>query len=306
MILVTGATGKTGSRVLDRLCAEGVPARALVRTVGSAGQVPDAAEVVLATFEDPLSLDAAVSGCTAVYLVSAPGPGQRRQEGAVIDAVRRAGAGAHVVKVAALGLGDPAGGRICVQHGLILDDLRASGLPWTVLALSQLMHNVFLYAAPVLAHAVLPVPAGDARVAWVDADDVAAAAVRVLTSVGHAGRTYDVTGPEPLHHDQVAALLSNVVGHEVRYVDVSPDAAVAAMESAGVDPWTATGLVETNAFYASGAAANPTDVVNRLTGRQPGTLAVFLERTSQIWATIAPPAVAHEPVSPHGDRTPHQ
>ena len=297
MILVTGATGKTGSRVLRRLCDRGLATRGLVRDASRASDLPEGAEIAVAAYEDPVALDAAVSGCGSVYLVSPAGPDQRSQEGAVIEAVRRSATGAHVVKLAALGLGDPDGGRITAQHGLIRDDLRASGLPWTVLAISQLMHNLYLYAGPVLEQGLLPVPAGDARVAWVDAEDVAAVAVEVLTNPGHVGRTYAVTGPEALHHDQVAALLAQRVQRPVRYVDVSPESAAVSMIAAGVPPWIAQGVVETNRFYRHGGALAVTPVVKRLTGRAPTTMRQFLQSNPDPWVAHAA-ATAPVPPSP--------
>jgi uncharacterized protein YbjT (DUF2867 family) len=177
-----------------------------------------------------------------------------------------------------MGLDDPESGRIAFQHSQIRDDLRRSGLPWTVLALSQLMDNVFLYMNPVREHGVLPVPAGDARITWVDADDVASVAVGVLTGRGHNRRTYDVTGPEALHHSEVAARLGAAVGRQVSYVDVAPEEACAAMVLAGVPAWTAAGLIETNAWYARGGSATPTHVVASVGGRTPTSMAEFLAR----------------------------
>jgi len=278
MILVTGATGKTGARVLSQLIARGDHVRAQIHDVEKVDRIPDGAEVVVCSFEDAASWDAAVAGCSAIYLVSPPGPEQRRQEGVVIDAARRAGAGARLVKVAAMGLDDPEAGRLAAQHSQIRADLAASGLPWSVVAISQLMDNLYLYLDPVQTLGILPVPAGDARVAWVDGDDVAAVAVALLTSGGYDGRTFDVTGPEALHHREVANLLGARLGRSVTYVDVPPDQALAGMIAGGLHPWVAAGLVETNAWFARGGAAQPTQSVATLTGRAPTTLADFVAR----------------------------
>jgi uncharacterized protein YbjT (DUF2867 family) len=225
MILVTGATGKTGARVLRQLIDHGEAVRAQIHDVDKVDRVPIGAELVVCSYEDVESWDAAVSGCRAIYLVSPPGPSQRRQEGMVIDAAQRAGAGARLVKIAAMGLDDPEAGRIAAQHAQIRSDLAASGLPWSVVAISQLMDNLRLYLGPVQGQGILPVPAGDAHVAWVDGDDVAAVAVALLTSEGHEGQTFDVTGPEALHHRKVAELLGARLGRKVTYVDVAPEQA---------------------------------------------------------------------------------
>lgn len=278
MILVTGATGKTGARVLSQLIARGERVRAQIHDVGKVDRIPYGAEVVVCSFEDAASWDAAVSGCSAIYLVSPPGPDQRRQEGVVIEAARRAGAGARLVKVAAMGLDDPEAGRLAAQHSQIRADLAASGLPWSVVAISELMDNLHLYLGAVRDLGILPVPAGDARVAWVDGDDVAAVAVALLTSDGYDGRTFDVTGPEALHHRDVAKLLGARLGRDVTYVDVPPQQALAGMIDGGLDPWVAAGLVETNAWFARGGAAHPTLSVTELTGREPTTLADYVDR----------------------------
>lgn len=278
MILVTGATGKTGSRVLSRLCDLGVDVRAQVHSADRADLVPAGAEVVVADFDDPAALDAAVSGCAAVYLVSPPGPEQLRRETAVIEAVVRARTGAHVVKVAVVGVGDPRAGRLAVQHGQICERLADSGLPWTVLAPSELSLNLFLYAEPVLTLGILPVPAADGRVTWLDADDLAAVAVATLTRPGHAGRTYEVTGPQALHHAEVAQLLSHALATPVRYVNVPAEQAMAAMLAAGLGEWLAAGLVEFNGFAELGGVRHVRDVVTAVGGVRPTPLGEFVER----------------------------
>ena len=276
VILVVGATGKTGRHVVRQLLDRAEPVRAHLHSAARADDVPYGAELVVADLDAAEEWDAAVSGCDRIYLASPAGPGQRRQEGAVIAAAQRSGVEPHVVKVAAMGLDDPTAGRIALQHSHIRADLDASGLPWTTLALSQLMDNVMLYLTPVEELGVLPVPAGDARIAWVDAADVAAVAVGVLTTSGHEGRTYDVTGPDPLHHSEVAALLGDALGRPVRYADVAPRQAVHAMVAAGLPEWVAAGVVETNQWYAAGGAAHPTDVVATIGQRQPRTLSDFV------------------------------
>lgn len=276
MILVVGATGKVGRHVLQRLIDQREPVRAQLHHAHRADGIPDGAELVVADFDAADGWDAAVSGCDRVYLASPAGPRQRQQEGLVIAAAQRSGAAPHIVKIAAMGLGDPAAGRIAVQHKQIRDDLEAAGLPWTTLAVSQLMDNVLLYLSPATEHGVLPVPAGEARIAWVDAGDVAAVAVGVLTTPGHEGRTYDVTGPAALHHREVAALLAGALGRPVRYADVPPQQAVAAMVAAGVPDWVAAGVVETNQWYAAGGASHPTDIVTTVGRQQPSTLTDYI------------------------------
>jgi uncharacterized protein YbjT (DUF2867 family) len=285
MILVVGATGKTGSAVVGELTGRGWPTRAMAHSSVPKGWAESAgpsgrgdSDIVVGSFEDPPSLDAAVAGCDAVYLVSPPGPAQRVQERAVIEATLRAGTGAHLVKIGSLGMGHPAAGRIGAQHDAIRRDLAESGLPWTVLALNQLSHNLFLYADAVLGHGVLPVPAGDARISWLAVADVARVAAEVLTTPGHVGRTYELTGPQALHHAEVAAMLAAAVGRDVGYVDIPPETAFAAMTGIGLPEWTAHGLVETNEFYRTGGGQVVTDAVEQLGGSTATALPDFIDQ----------------------------
>src|SRR5207249_4279555 len=85
---------------------------------------------------------------------------------------------------------------------------------------------------------------GDGRLPWVDARDVAEVAVRALTEPGHEGRAHALAGPEALSGAEVAERLSGALGRPVRYLDVAPEAVVAAMRARGVDPWVADAVGE--------------------------------------------------------------
>ncbi len=138
------------------------------------------------------------------------------------------------------------------------------------------MQNLLGLAAGIQEQGAFFLPAGDGAVSHVDARDVAAVAAHVLTSEGHAGATYTVTGPEALTYQQVAERIGAALGKPVRYVDVPGEAARSAMVEAGMPAWVADGLVALNGVYKSGAAAQVTDEVRKATGRSPRTLPDFL------------------------------
>ena len=114
----------------------------------------------------------------------------------------------------------------------------------------------------------------------VDTRDVAAVAAVVLTEPGHAGQTYDVTGPEALSYADVAAALTRSLGREVQYVDVPDDVVRQALAGYGLDAWFVEALIGLYRDYrrsgVDGYAAQVTDTVQRLTGRAPRTLAGLL------------------------------
>jgi len=160
-------------------------------------------------------------------------------------------------------------------HGEIDRHLAESGLPHTLLLPSGFMQNFLASAQYVADQGVLYGMTGETRVSYVDTRDVAAVAARVLTSPGHQGKAYALTGPEALSGDEVAERLSAATGHQVGSVDVAADTFGQALAGAGLPGWLVERLVELNIMMADGHAAGVTDEVARLTGRQPRTFAQF-------------------------------
>ncbi|MFE0458470.1 NAD(P)H-binding protein [Kitasatospora sp. NPDC058965] len=277
MIVVTGATGTVGSRIVRGLRERGEQVRTPVRNPGAVPAEWDAGVTpVAADFTDPASLDAALAGATVVYLLAGVDPQMAQHERNVIDAAVRAGSHPRIVLQAASGVDGPHEGvRFLTAHAQAWAHLRASGLPWTVLAPNGFYQNFLLMAGSVRA-GQLSVPGGGAAVSYVDADDVAACAVEVLTGAGHEGALYTLTGPAGLTHGEIAEQLGAAAGHEVAYVAAEPQAALAYMLGAGWDPWRAEGLVELYGYYAAGSAAGVSPDVAGLTGRGPRPLADFL------------------------------
>ena len=278
MILVTGATGTVGGHLVDQLSRSGTPVRALVRSQERADVLRGYdCEIAIGSYDDPQSLHRALAGVTKVFLLSPPSEQMAEQELAVLTAVRTAHGDCHVVKLAALGVdGEVAGARLLEQHRSVVDALIEHGQPHTVLAPNSFMQNFLFWAGSVQEQAAFYTPTGQGAVSHVDARDVAAVAAHVLTSDGHDGATYTVTGPQALTYTEVAERFSTALGKTVSYVDVPPDGARAAMVDGGLSPWLADGLVELNARYRTGAASVVTDEVRTATGHEARTVEAFL------------------------------
>ncbi|GLW74868.1 nucleotide-diphosphate-sugar epimerase [Kitasatospora phosalacinea] len=291
MIVVTGATGTVGSAVVGGLRERGVPVRALVRDAASVPAGWDAGvEAVVADFADPASLDAALAGAETVYLLVAAQSAMVEHERNVIDAAVRSGGRPRVVLHAAAGAdGGPTGARFVDAHVAGFAHLRASGLPWTVLTPNGFFQN-FLGMAASVRTGVLAVPGGRGAVSYVDARDVAAAAVAVLVEDGHQGAVYTLTGPDSLTHDALAEVLAETVGHPVRYVSPSPEQALESLVGAGYPRWNAEGLVELYGYYAAGRAADVSPDVEKLTGRPARSFAAFAAEFATTFTTPPPGA----------------
>jgi uncharacterized protein YbjT (DUF2867 family) len=269
MILVTGATGTVGRTLIDRLVAIGEPVRALTRRPASAG-LPEPVEVVAGDLDDPDSLEDAVRDVDRVFAVST-GPGGPDQDRTLALAAAKAGA-SRIVKLSTLSVGDDhIDDPITRWHRAGEDAVRASGVPATFLRPTGFMSNALHWAATIAARDTVFHPYADGRVSLIDPRDIAAAAAVVLTGPGHAGRAYPLCGPEALGPADEVAILAEVLGRPLHYVEVTPEAAHRAMTDRGMPAELADAVVAKGATTLQPGVAGPDDDLRRLLGTAPRT-----------------------------------
>ena len=274
-ILVTGATGNVGSRVVRELVVRGKDVRVYVRDAEKAtAMLGDGVEIAAGDFSDAASVRRAVEGVEAVFLSCANDPRQVEYETGVIDAARDAGV-RRIVKLSALGA--EAGSPVAFWdwHARIEDHLRASERPSVILRPGFLMTNLLGSAEAVGHTGRLFVPAGGASVAMIDPRDVASVAAVALTEDGHDGETYTLTGPEAITFERVAEDLSSVTGRRVQFVSVPDEAALGAMVEQGLPEFVAAQIVAVFGFLRAGAQDRTTGDVLAMTGRDPRSFAEF-------------------------------
>ena len=112
--------------------------------------------------------------------------------------------------------------------------LQASGMAWTMLRPHHFMQNLLAQAEYVVKDSAIYSPSGDGKIPYVDARDVAAVAFVTLTRPGHQGKTYVVTGSEAMSYRQASAIIGEVIGKKLRFVDESPEDARARRIGEGV------------------------------------------------------------------------
>jgi (4-alkanoyl-5-oxo-2,5-dihydrofuran-3-yl)methyl phosphate reductase len=275
VILVLGATGNTGGEVARQLIAAGERPRLLVRDPERAQEFAGRADLAVGDLRDADSLRRAMQGVDRLYLVSA-GPELTELEGLAIAAAVAAGV-RHVVKLSVI-TADAPGFLFGRWHQESERRLMDSGLAWTMLRPSNFMTHALLWAATVRAQGAIFQPTGTGRWAMIDPADIAAVAVRALTTPGHEGRAYALTGRESRDGAGYARLLSEALGRPVAYVDVPPAAAREAMRQAGIPPAYLEAIMDLFAAMKAGLLDIVTDDVERLLGRPPATFLDWARR----------------------------
>ncbi len=275
LILVTGATGNTGSGLVPTLLAAGARVRALVHTAGKAEALrQQGAEVVVADLGDPRSLDAAVAGVDRIYMCLFNGPEQANHGRNLIAAAREAGR-PHIVHHAASGSNRS---RIIRHIDEVESALRASGLPWTILRPTFYLQNTMMAIPTVQSQGAVYLPMKQGRMAMTDVRDIVDVAAHVLLSPAgaHEGKTYSLTTPTSFTIAEFASALGAALGKPVNYVDVPIGAARESMVGMGMDPWIVDGYMELFEGFADNWGDKTSPDVERLLGRPARGLREFV------------------------------
>ncbi|NUS71888.1 MAG: NAD(P)H-binding protein [Corynebacteriales bacterium] len=264
MIVVTGATGTIGRALIEELGGE---VRAVVRRAEQGEEL--GCGYVVGDLEQPTSIP--LKPGDRLFLNSALWPGFIDAHMAVIDHARAANV-AQVVTVSVrgvtssslLGFG---------MHGQVDEHLKASGVPWSILAPVGFMQNL---AGDVDEEGRIFGSYGKGRVGYIDARDIAAVAAALLTHPIEADDTYELTGPTAPTYDEVAAELTRALGRTVRYLDLTVEEATAHLEKRGMPSQAAHDLAELMSQIGDGRWASTTTTVADILGREPRSLREFL------------------------------
>ena len=272
-LAVTGSTGAVGGAVARQLAEVGVAQRLLVRDVTRAPQLAGSS-VLGCSYADREASVRALSGVQTLFMVSASESADRRdQHLAFVDSARAAGV-RHVVYTSFVGAAPDAAFTLARDHHATEEHLRGSGMEFTFLR-----DNMYLDFMEQLVgeDGVIRGPAGQGRVAAVARADVARTAATVLQDPSrHRNRTYHLTGPEAVTLEEVAQLISRVRGYTVSYHDETEAEAYASRQKWGAPDWQLDAWVTTYLAVASGALAEISDDITRVTGRPPISLAELL------------------------------
>lgn len=279
LALVTGATGNVGAGVARHLVQRGEPVVSAVRDVTDLGIVADT-EARAFDFENPSGWVDAFVGVDRLFLLRPPAIADVQKclfpviDSALLQGVR------HIVFLSLQGVQF----NRATPHHAVEKYLRSRNAPFTFLRPNFFMQNLSTtYAAEIRDRSEIAVPAGRARTALIDTDDIGRVAARVLTEPGHVGKAYTLSGEQSLNYDDVGRMLSDELGHPVQYTRPTADQYTEQLRRKGATQEYIDVQSMIYRVVRLNVSALPNRTVRRLTGAPATTFAEFAHRERRAW-----------------------
>lgn len=279
VVLVTGATGNVGRSVARYLAERGEPVASAVRDTADPGLV-SGTEARAFDFEDPAGWEQALAGVDRLFLLRPPPIADvQRHLFPFIDLALERGI-RHIVFLSLQGVQF----NRATPHHAVEVYLRERQAPFTFLRPNFFMQNLSTtYRDDIRDRGVISVPAGRARTAFIDTDDLGRVAAHVFTEPGHLGKAYTLSGEQSLSYVDVARILTAELDHDVTYTRPTVDEYVALLEEQGA---SADYIEVQKMIYRVvrlNVSAFPNRTVRRLTGAPATTFAEFAHRERLVW-----------------------
>ncbi|CZX98403.1 SDR family oxidoreductase [Enterobacter cloacae] len=275
MIAITGATGQLGRLVIEQLLKT-VPANqivAIVRNPAKAEALSQQGIVVRqGDYTDQAALTTALKGVKKLLLISSSEVGQRAtQHQNVINAAKAAGV--TLIAYTSLLHADNSPLGLHVEHVATEKALATSGIPYALLRNGWYTENYLASAPPALEHGVFIGAAGEGKIASATRADYAAAAAKVVSEEGHAGKVYELAGDSAWTLSELAAELSKQSGKPVVYQNMSEADFAAALKSVGLPAGLADMLADSDVGASKGGLFDDSHTLSKLIGRATTSLA---------------------------------
>jgi uncharacterized protein YbjT (DUF2867 family) len=272
-LLITGATGDVGSKVVRQLLSEGYRLRLFVRDAARARALfGDGVELCIGDLADPVSLQTACRGTEAAFLVSS-GPGIP-----VLDSMMAAAARNEslrlVVKLSSLDAQENLA--IGSWHAQGEAAIHAAGIPFTFVRPTGFMSNLLAWAPSIQAEGVVRSSTGNGRRPFIHSADIASVVVRCLTSDAYIGQCLAITGPEALSFPEITSRIGRQLGQTLRFESISDEEAARRFLATGASHEETAAHVELWRAIREDRLATVTDGVVQILGREPLPLQAWL------------------------------
>ena len=277
MILVTGATGKTGGAVVRELAAHEIPFRMFVRNPDKVSSLKElGAEIAFGDMADKAAVNDALKGCDKAVIIMANGEQQLTMEKLFTDCAVVAGV-QHLVKLSSMESEPGTTKPIPAMHVASEDHIRESGMNWTMIRPTFFTQNFLSAARTIQSSDEINLALGNAIVAPTDIRDVAEVMRLVLTQDVHLNQSYDLTGPEALSLVQAAEKFSNVLGRKIKYVPQSVEDFRKVLTQVGLPEWRVNAVCDEFSLLSDKASMHTTDTMQQILGRAPTSVEQFVE-----------------------------
>jgi uncharacterized protein YbjT (DUF2867 family) len=289
-ILVTGATGTVGGEVVKQLAAisssSGYNVRAAVHSNNKSVKLrqlnSEDIEIVDLDYNKQETVAHALNNVDKIFLQTLPTPNVADICSNIINEAKKNGV-KYVVKLSAMGADSEPRSTVLRFHGEEEKIIEDSGIPYTFLRPPAYMQNfVTQFGHTIKTQNAFYVPAGDAKMSFIDSRDIAAITAEILTKDNtglsrqhYENKAYDITGPDALSYRQAADILSSEVGKKISYVNITEDDSRKGMKQIGMGDWFIDIMMELFRIIRAGYGSETTTVVEDITGRKPIPFAQF-------------------------------
>jgi len=279
-ILVFGSTGNIGIEVAKALSKRNVPFRAIIHKSADKLKGLNNCEIVEVDLYNIETVSKALKGIEKVFLMTPPG--QTFVGHQLISKFSDAGV-KHIVKLSALGAEekDPKTFRWASEHAALEVELKKAGIAVTSLRPSSFFSNIFVDLPTIKGKNSVYKADGDAKINWISNEDIGEVAAVALTSPGHEGKDYYLTGPDNLSWDEFATLWSEVLGRKINSVHIDDAQLRENSKSHFPNPTLLDQFSNMHTYFRNGGYDKKFDDVERVLGRKPQSIRPYLEAAKQ-------------------------
>jgi len=288
-ILVTGATGTVGNEVVKQLVSSSDHNNIVIRAAVHSQDKADnfkiygkSVETVNMDYNKSETIADALNHVDKLFLLTLPAPDMAVYSNLLEEIREYNGNINHIVKLSSMaaaaeetGLGTTIG-RIHREEEKIIEE---SKIPFTFLRPPAFMQNfITQFGYTIRTQDAFYVPAGDAKISFIDVRDIAAVSVKALTSNDnqqYKGKAYMITAQEAISYRQAAEILSKQVGRRISYIDIPEEDARKAMKQNGMNDWLIDAIMEFYTIIKTGHASKTTNEVEQIIGRKPISFSQF-------------------------------
>lgn len=283
MILLTGATGKTGSATAKALNERGIKFRALIRNEEKREDIESlGGEVIIGSIENKEAVDQSMVDVETALILLPNSENQLSLEKQLVDSAKQAGAN-RVVKMSSIEATPDATSPIPRLHLESEEYIKQSGLNWTMVKPNFYMQNLLASAATIKDQGKIFLPMGEGKTGMIDTTDVGKVLAKVLSEDGHESMNHEITGPEILSFFEVAEIFTQGLGKQVDYVDVPLAAYKETLGQFLTNQWHLDAVIDLFKGIADGGIEEKTDTYSNLMGESPKSLSQFISENSFIF-----------------------